>query len=460
MTMNLDRLSDWARVMPGRLLGEDLAVESLSIDTRKLIPGQVYLAIRGERYDGNDFIGQAEKAGASALIVDRDTSSSLPHIRVEDGRLALGRLASAWRARWGGPVVGLTGSNGKTTVKELVAALLAGSAPVWKTQGNLNNDIGVPLSLLALEARHRYAVIEMGANHHGEIGYVAHLARPDVAIITNAGPAHLEGFGSVAGVARAKGELLDALPPEGIAILNADDPYLDEWRERAGARRVIRFGFSPEAEVRAKPQTVVTGYRDGYFHTRFEVIVDGKSRELEIPLSGRHNVRNALAALAAVGSLGLDAFELSAGFQTIDRVAGRFQPIAGKRGILLIDDTYNANPASVEAAFEVIADWPGEAWVALGSLGELGEASDALHALVGRKAREAGVTRLLATGPHTEQTLKAFGSGAVPCTNQTEMIEYVLNEPAAPAVLLVKGSRSQQMESVIKALRHEDVPCC
>ncbi len=458
--MNLDHLSDWARVTQGELQGDDIPVDRLSIDTRKLKPGQVYLAIRGERYDGNDFIPRAEQAGAAALIVDRDNSSSLPQVRVADGRLALGQLASAWRTRWGGPVVGITGSNGKTTVKELVAALLAESGPVWKTRGNLNNDIGVPLTLLELQSRYRYAVIEMGANHQGEIDYVARLARPNVAIISNAGPAHLEGFGSVEGVARAKGELLDALPAEGIAVLNADDPFYDYWRERSGSRKVVSFGFSPQAQVRARPETVVTGYRNDHFNTRFEVSIDGISRELEIPLSGRHNVRNALAALAAVWSLGLNALQLNEGFHRLDRVSGRFQPVPGQRGILLIDDTYNANPASVEAAFEVIADWPGEAWVALGSLGELGEASDALHALVGQKAREAGVTRLLATGPHTEHTLNAFGPGAVPCTHQTDMIEYLLNEPVAPAVLLVKGSRSQYMERVIEALRKQDASCC
>lgn len=458
--MQLNHLSDWARVIRGTLQGADLPTTRLSIDTRTLNPGEIYLAIRGERFDGHAFIAQAEQAGASALIVEGPVDSHLPQIRVRDGRLALGHLALAWRSLWGGPVVGITGSNGKTTIKELVAVLLAESAPVWKTRGNLNNDIGVPLTLLELRPQQRYAVVEMGANHHGEIDYVARLARPDVAIISNAGPAHLEGFGSVEGVSRAKGELLDALPPDGVAVLNADDPYYEYWRERAGSRKVASFGFAPQALVRADPESFTTGYHDGCFHTRFEACVAGQILHPEIPLLGRHSVRNTLAALAAAGSLGLDCANLLPGLQKIERVSGRFQPVRGKRNVLLIDDTYNANPGSVEVAFEVLADWPGEAWVALGTLGELGDASDALHAAIGHRARACGVTRLLATGTHTEQTVAAFGSGAIYCTNQTEMIDYLLNEPVAPALLLVKGSRSQQMEQVINALREHAEPCC
>ncbi|MGI9212005.1 MAG: UDP-N-acetylmuramoyl-tripeptide--D-alanyl-D-alanine ligase [Methylococcaceae bacterium] len=455
----LQRLSDWARVTGGEWQGDDICLSSLSIDTRKLEPGQAYLAIRGERFDGNDFVAEAERCGASALIVERWVDSGLPQVKVADGRLALGYLAKEWRTAWGGIVIGITGSNGKTTVKELVAALLAESGAVWKTQGNFNNDIGVPLTLLQLREAHRYAAIEMGANHPGEIDYVAQLAMPNVAIISNAGPAHLEGFGSVEGVAKAKGELLDALPADGIALLNVDDPFHDQWRERAGSRRVLRFGFSDKAEVRAHSDSVVTGFQDGRFHTRFTADVDGRHLDIHLPLCGRHNVRNALAALAVGHVLGLDDRALMSGMMNIARVSGRFQPLKGQRNMLLIDDTYNANPASVEAALAVLADWPGEAWMALGSLGELGDTSPALHAALGHKVRAAGVTRLLATGPDVEHTLTAFGAGARYCSNQADMIEHILNEPVAPAILLIKGSRSQQMERVVAALREQDTPC-
>lgn len=455
----LRRLSDWAHVTGGEWRGADIPLSSLSIDTRTLEPGQAYLAIRGERFDGNDFVAEAERCGASALVVERWADSGLPQVKVADGRLALGYLAKEWRTAWGGIVIGITGSNGKTTIKELVAALLAESAPVWKTQGNLNNDIGVPLTLLKLCETHRYAAIEMGANHPGEIAYVARLAMPDVAIISNAGPAHLEGFGSVEGVAKAKGELLDALPDDGIAVLNADDPYHDSWRERVGSRRVVRFGFSKKAEVRAQAHTLVTGFEDGRFQTRFTADINGRHLDIHLPLCGRHNVRNALAALAAGHALGLNDKALMSGMMRVPPVSGRFQPVKGLRNILLIDDTYNANPASVEAALEVLADWPGEAWMALGSLGELGDTSPALHAALGHKVRAAGVVRLLATGTDVEHTLTAFGAGGRYFSNHADMIEHILNEPIAPTILLIKGSRSQQMERVVAALREQDTPC-
>ncbi len=459
-TMSIKRLSDWAGIMRGELRGDDVEVTTLGIDTRKLQPGQVYLAIRGERFDGHDFVPQAEAAGARALVVERWVDSRLPQIKVADGRLALGYLSVAWRSQWGGPLVGVTGSNGKTTLKELVAALLSVVAPTYKTLGNLNNDIGVPLSLLALCPEHRYAVIEMGANHAGEIDYVARLAMPDVAIISNAGPAHLEGFGSLEGVARAKGELLSSLRENGVAVLNADDAYLDYWRGLAGSHRVVSFGFSPAADVRADADSIRTACTDERFYTDFDLLVAGQRLPLRLPLCGRHNVTNALAAIAAVLSLGVDISRLAAGLEALHPVAGRLQPVRGQRGMLLINDTYNANPASLGAAFEVLSTLPGPAWVALGTLGELGEASDELHAEVGLRAREAGVARLYATGAHVGHSVAAFGAGAFYCRDQAEMIEKIMNDAEVPAILLVKGSRSQQMERVIEALRSQDSTCC
>lgn len=458
--MNMNKLSDWARITEGELRGEDISVAGLNIDTRKLERSQVYLAIRGDRFDGNDFVQTAREAGASAAIVERWSDCGIPEIKVRDGRKALGQLATTWRGLWGGRLVGITGSNGKTTVKELVAALLAQTAPVWKTQGNLNNDIGVPLSLLQLRPEHHYAVIEMGANHPGEIAYVARLAKPDVAIISNAGPAHLEGFGSVEGVAKAKGELVECLPEDGVAVLNADDPFYGYWRDCAGQRRIVSFGFSPEADVRAAPSSLKTSYRDGHFFTDFDLLIQGQRISVGIPLCGRHNVINALAAIAAALSLGVDYSTLTAGLQSVTPVAGRLQPLKGWRDVLLIHDAYNANPASLSAALEILSNLPGHAWVALGSLGELGADSDELHADIGRKIKEAGVVRLFATGPHVEHSVTAFGAGAIYCKNQTEMIERIKNDLEVPAVLLVKGSRSQQMERVIDALREQDEICC
>jgi UDP-N-acetylmuramoyl-tripeptide--D-alanyl-D-alanine ligase len=391
----MKRLSRLVPIVGGELRGGDAEFAALSIDTRSLQPGDLYLAIRGARFDGNDFVREAKDAGASAAVVERWADCDLPQLRVDDGRLALGRLAAAWRLAWEGRLVGITGSNGKTTVKELVAAVLAVAAPVHKTQGNLNNDIGVPLTLLQLRPEHRFAVIEMGANHPGEIAYVGGLAKPDVAIVSNAGPAHLEGFGSIEGVARGKGELFGTLAGDGIAVLNADDRFYGYWRDIAGARPVFDFGFCREATVRADPDSLRMGLRDGRFFTDFELCYRGDRCPMALPLVGRHNVANALAAAAAALALGLDMAAIRTGLARVAPVAGRLEPVGGLRGALLINDAYNANPASFKAALEVLADLPGAPWVALGAFGELGEASADWHADIGRLARDSGVARLL-----------------------------------------------------------------
>jgi UDP-N-acetylmuramoyl-tripeptide--D-alanyl-D-alanine ligase len=449
------RLSELEKIAGGERRGGDPEFAAASIDTRTLKPGDLYLAIRGARFDGNDFVAEAVRAGACAAVVERFADCAVPQLRVEDGRLALGRLGSAWRARWQGRVVGITGSNGKTTVKEMVAAALGVSAPVLKTQGNLNNDIGVPLTLLQLRPEHRFAAIEMGANHHGEIAYIGGLAAPDVAIITNAGAAHLEGFGSLEGVARAKGELIGALSASGVAVLNADDRFFDYWRGLAGGRTVLGFGFSEAATVRADPDSVTMGLGADGFRTSFDLIYRGERFSMALALAGRHNVTNALAAAGAALTLGLDPDQIRNGFARIAPVPGRLEPVRGLHGSLLINDAYNANPSSFGAALDVLTGMPGEPWVALGAFGELGEAGPELHAGIGRQAREMGVKRLLAVGPNADKAAEAFGDGAVYCQNQDELIERVGTGLSGQTVVLVKGSRSQRMERVVEALREQ-----
>jgi UDP-N-acetylmuramoyl-tripeptide--D-alanyl-D-alanine ligase len=446
------RLSELAKITSGVLQGEDVEFSTVSIDTRSLQPGDLFVAISGPRFDAHEFVGQAAAAGACAALVGRVADAPVPQVQVADTRIALGRLGAAWRQAGAARVVGLTGSNGKTTAKEMIAAILGVHDPVLCTRGNLNNDYGVPLTLLGLKPEHRYAVIEMGANHLREIEYVAALARPDVALITNAGSAHLEGFGSREGVARGKGEIIAALASDGVAILNADDAYIGLWRDMAAPRRVISFGFAEGADVRGLADSVRSaGGADG-FETRFDCEYQGRRHAITLKLAGRHNVANALAAAASCLALGVDFAQIAEGLSRLAPVPGRIQPRRAENGALLINDTYNANPSSFKAALDVLLGLPGEPWVALGAFGELGEASAALHAELGELARSSGVARLFATGPNADQAVEAFGPGAQFYTRQEELIEKLQEELRGDVALLVKGSRSQRMERVIEAL--------
>jgi UDP-N-acetylmuramoyl-tripeptide--D-alanyl-D-alanine ligase len=453
-------LSEFSAIVGGELRGDDVAFEQLSIDTRALNPGDVYLAIRGARFDGNDFVAQAKAAGASAAVVERWGDCDLPQVRVENGRTALGRFSAAWRDRWSGRLVGITGSNGKTTVKEMVAAILDVAAPALKTQGNLNNDIGVPLMLLRLRDEYRFAAIEMGANHPGEIAYIAGLAKPDVAVISNAGAAHLEGFGSLEGVASAKGELIASLGRGGTAVLNAEDRFFGRWCEMAGDRAVISFGFGPGAVMRADKDSIRVGLSDGKFRTSFDLLYQGGRYSMALALAGSHNVVNALAAAAAACALGLDIEQIRTGLSRVTSVSGRLEPVTGIRGSLLINDAYNANPNSFRAALAVLTQLSGEHWVALGAFGELGDASAELHAEIGRQAKAMGVARLFAVGPNADRAAESFGEGAVYCQEQDELIERIRQQIDENVVLLIKGSRSQRMERVVETLRERSGLCC
>jgi UDP-N-acetylmuramoyl-tripeptide--D-alanyl-D-alanine ligase len=453
------RLSELCGCVDGRLHGADAVFGGVGIDTRTLRPGDLYVAIRGTRFDGNDFVAEAKAAGACAAVVERRADCDLPQVVVPDGRIALGRLGVAWRERWGGRLVGITGSNGKTTVKEMTAAVLGVAGTTLRTVGNLNNDLGVPLTLLRLRPEHRYAVIEMGANHPGEIAYVSGLAKPEVVVLANAGAAHLEGFGSLEGVARAKGEIIDSLPETGVAVLNADDRFFGDWCRRAGRRRVIGFGFSEAATVRADPGSVRMGLIEGRFTTTFDMFYAGGRHPMALALAGRHNVTNAAAAAAAALAFGLDFEQIRSGLATLAPVPGRLEPVRGRSGALLINDAYNANPMSVGAALDVLLDLPGEHWLALGALGELGGESPELHAGIGREARAKGVKRLYAIGPNADKAAEAFGEGAVYCGSHTEMAERMAADWSADTVILVKGSRSARMEKVLEALREPGAPC-
>ncbi|QFY42032.1 UDP-N-acetylmuramoyl-tripeptide--D-alanyl-D-alanine ligase [Candidatus Methylospira mobilis] len=456
-------LSELAQIVGGSLVGTDVAFDEISTDSRTLHSGTLFVALSGERFDGHDFVAAVQAQGAVAALVEHECAVELPLLVVDNTRLALGRYG-AWRRALYAPVVaGVTGSNGKTTVKEMIAAVLAGIAPVHKTQGNLNNDLGVPLTLLQLQPEHVYAVIEMGANHTGEIAYAGSLARPDVAVITNAGVAHLEGFGGRDQVAAAKGELLGELGERGVAVLNADDEYITLWRKQAAARKIITFGFSADADVRGMSESVQVSVDRNEFRTHCRYRYREHSRNLTLSLAGRHNVVNALAATAACLALDVSLEQIEQALRELKPVHGRMEPVPAFNGALLIDDTYNANPSSLAAALDVMAELPGERWVALGAFAELGEHSAALHTEIGLLLRNKGVNRLYASGEYCKHAVAAFGSGAVHCQSQGELITLLKQSLICDSVLLVKGSRSQNMERVVEALRiqtRRKIACC
>lgn len=454
-------LSEIAACVHGKLVGEDVAISSVSIDTRAIEPGQLYIAIKGLNFDGNEFVAQAEQAGAVAAIVHPDIDATIPRIVVDDTRLALAELAGAWRSKAPVSVVGVTGSNGKTTVKEMVAAILSVNANTLFTKGNLNNDIGVPLTLLRLNEQHRYAVIEMGANHPGEIEYTCRYAQADVAIITNVGAAHIEGFGSVDGVAKAKGEIIQALKQDGVAVLNRDDAYFDYWKSVAGTRKIISFGIDGAATVTA--HSVKTEIVNDEFSTSFELVTDAGVSTVKLKLAGRHNVLNALAATAACLALDIDLQQIKQGLESVKPVTGRLQPLVSRLGNIVIDDTYNANSASLKAGLDVLANCTGKRclqdvgkerklWLVLGAFGELGPESPRIHEEMGELIKSSGVVRLLAIGSDARNTVKVFGKGATFFDTQNELIEVLKQELKGDEAILVKGSRAQRMENVVAAL--------
>lgn len=438
-------LSEAAQAVRGRLQGADARFVGLSTDSRGLERGNLFVALAGERFDGHDYLDQAAAGGAAGALVSTAVTDLLPCIRVTDTRLALGGLAAAWRARFDIPLVAVTGSNGKTTVKEMLAAILGMEHQVLATRGNLNNDIGVPLTLARLGTEHTAAVIEMGANHHGEIAYLTGLARPTVALITNAGPAHLEGFGSVEGVARAKGEIYDGLGEQGLAVVNRDDAYADYWLERVQGRRVMTFGLDPRADVTAQAKPLDVGQQ-------LSLRTPAGETELRLPLPGRHNALNALAATAAALGAGASLAAVRSGLEAVHAVDGRLQVHRCADGIGVIDDSYNANPGSVGAALEVLAQLPGEHWLVLGDMGELGGESRQLHRDIGTRAAAAGCDRLFTLGGDAASAAEAF-TGPAAHFDDFESLQAELEAQLHPGVqVLVKGSRSMRMERVVQAL--------
>ncbi|MCZ6808416.1 MAG: UDP-N-acetylmuramoyl-tripeptide--D-alanyl-D-alanine ligase [Proteobacteria bacterium] len=432
--------------MNGTLHGSDRNFAGVSIDTRTLGPGELFFALAGPNYDGSEFVSQAAEKSAAAAVLPAATDVDLPHITVDDTRLALGMLAAARRKRMPAKVIGITGSNGKTTLREMIASCLSLSAATLATRGNLNNEIGLPLTLLSLSQEHRYAVIEMGANHPGEIAYLTSLAEPEVVAITNVAPAHLEGFGDLDGVARAKGEILGGQVAPVFAVLNADDSYFSYWSSLLPDDRVISFGIEADASVFA---TDIQAHGD---EMTFSLHIHQEEIPIRLPLAGLHNVKNACAAAAVLHGLGIDSKQIRQGLEAVQALSGRLHPVEGITGLTVYDDSYNANPQSVIAAAEFLVAQSGQKWLVLGDMGELGEDEVLLHKAVGRAARRLGIDRLLATGVLSQNTVKTFGSGGQWYEDLDGLIEEIQRSATEDTNILIKGSRFMQMERVVEAL--------
>ncbi|HEX7029734.1 MAG TPA: UDP-N-acetylmuramoyl-tripeptide--D-alanyl-D-alanine ligase [Gammaproteobacteria bacterium] len=430
-----------------RLVGEAVAITGVSTDTRRMRAGELFVALSGPRFDGHDFASAAAESGAAALLVDRQLDCELPQLLVDDTLIALGRFAAAWRGLFSLPVIGVTGSTGKTTVKQMLTAILAGRGDVLATEGNLNNDIGVPLTLLRLREEHRFAVVEMGANHAGEIAALAALVRPTVGLVTNAGAAHLEGFGSIEGVVEAKGEMYPGVVDGGSCIINGDQPWAEEWKLRAGARRKLTFGLDSANDFH-----VAGDVRETDAGIAFRIDTRDGAIDIELPLHGRHNVMNALAAAAAAFAVDTDFATIAAGLRNVANVGGRMHVERLGNGVVLVDDTYNANPLSMRAAIDWLAAGQRRGWLVMGDMGELGADARALHEEIGNYAAECGVERMYCLGGMSAAACAAFGSAHC-YTDHARLIDDLAAELEAGVTVLVKGSRSARMERVTAGLR-------
>ncbi|TLI94035.1 UDP-N-acetylmuramoyl-tripeptide--D-alanyl-D-alanine ligase [Escherichia sp. E4736] len=446
ISVTLSQLTD---ILNGELKGADITLDAVTTDTRKLTPGCLFVALKGERFDAHDFADQAKAGGAGALLVSRPLDIDLPQLIVKDTRLAFGELAAWVRQQVPARVVALTGSSGKTSVKEMTAAILSQCGNTLYTAGNLNNDIGVPMTLLRLTPEYDYAVIELGANHQGEIAWTVSLTRPEAALVNNLAAAHLEGFGSLAGVAKAKGEIFTGLPENGIAIMNADNNDWLNWQSVIGSRKVWRF--SPNA---ANSDFTSTNIHVTSHGTAFTLQTPTGSVDVLLPLPGRHNIANALAAAALSMSVGATLDAIKAGLANLKAVPGRLFPIQLAENQLLLDDSYNANVGSMTAAVQVLAEMPGYRVLVVGDMAELGAESEACHVQVGEAAKAAGIDRVLSVGKQSHVISTASGVGEH-FADKSALIARLKSLIAEQQVItiLVKGSRSAAMEEVVRALQ-------
>jgi len=452
-------VSEAAKILQGEVVNGEARFNAVSTDSRTLNGAALFVAIPGERFDGHDYVAMAAGQGAVAALVERKIESEIPQIVVADVRLALLQLASAWRSKSEAVVIAVTGSNGKTTVKEMLAAILTLQGSVLATIGNLNNDIGVPLTLTRLQ-EHEFAVIEMGANHAREIHQLSVTTSPHVALLNNAGRAHLEGFGSIEGVARSKGEIVDGLLPDGVFVCNGESQWLPLWRELAADHEVMTFGQTEACDVRLEKNSSTAEWNESGFEQQFDVHAGAQRFTLQLPLAGEHNRMNALAAVAVCVALKIDHRLIHDGLKSIRPVPGRLFPCRSAAGVRIIDDTYNANPDSVTAAITVLGDFSARRVLVLGDLAELGGDVEAIHADLGRVAAECGIDRLYTLGPMSAAAAAAFGGNGFAFNDIDELNNTLQSQLDDQHIVLVKGSRAARMERVVKALTvNEDIGC-
>jgi len=426
----------------------------ISIDTRNIQPRNLFVALPGTRVDGHDFIEEAYNKGAAAALVTHQVNTSLPQLAVKDTVVALGKIGAAWRNQFDIPFVAITGSNGKTTLKNMIASIMMAAChgdetQVLATLGTLNNHLGLPLTLARLNQKHRYAVIEMGMNHFGEIDYLTRLTRPKVAAITNAAAAHLEGVGDVAGVARAKAEIFSGLPESGMAVLNRDDAFFPFWQGIIGHHSYLTFGFHPDADVNAVLHEVTTSQQITIHTPKGNI-------NIILPLLGHHNVLNALAATATALIIGIDLSEIKTGLEKTQPAPGRLQLYTLANGVNIIDDTYNANPFSLQAAVNTLANFAGKKILVLGDMKELGLEAKSLHQAAGENIRQAGIDYLFTLGELSANTASAFGEGAFHFNEQEKLVTALKPFLYSQTTILVKGSRSMHMEKIINGLVAEN----
>jgi UDP-N-acetylmuramoyl-tripeptide--D-alanyl-D-alanine ligase len=454
-------LAEAARAISARLQGADVRFGGVATDSRTLAAGELFVAVRGEHFDGHEFLAAAKARDAPAAMVDERfgaAAAPLPLLVVDDTRRGLGRLGRHWRERFSPLLIAIAGSNGKTTTKEMLASMLrahAGEDAILATRGNLNTDIGVPLTLLALRPQHRYCAIELGMNHAGEIAYLAAIARPSIALVNNAQREHMEFMGSVSAVAEENASVFAALPADGIAVLNADDDHAPLFRRAAAGRRTVEFGL--KIGPGAAGQSVKCDFTLGPLSSAIRLRTPAGEARATLAIPGLHNVSNALAAAACAHAAGVAPAAIAAGLDAFRPYSGRLQIRRLAAGATLIDDSYNANPDSVRAAIDVLAAQPAPTVLVLGDMGEVGAHGAEFHAEIGRYARERGLGALIALGEATRDAVAAFGAGARQCASVEETVAAARECAVAGATLLVKGSRFMRMERVSAALTGQAV---
>lgn len=442
------RLSDLVKPLNATLHGDDAAFDSVFIDSREIKPGSLFVAFGGTRVDGHDYLAKARELGATAAMVEHQVDDPLPQIVVHDSQHALGQLAAIARKAYSGPMVAITGSSGKTSVKEILASILREMGPTLATRGNLNNEIGVPLTLLELTAEHKFAVIEMGAAQIGDIAYSMDIAKPDVGVLTNAGTAHVGRFGSPENIAKAKSEIFSGLANSGKAVINLDSPWFEQWYQLLGKRKSFAFSLvNPTAELRAESIELDERGCPG-----FVLVTPKGSITVQLNLLGEHSIANALAAAGAALALDVELEIIRRGLAKLKPVSGRANSLPGKQGALIIDDSYNANPASVKAAIDLLASFKGRRVLVLGDMGELGQWEEQSHREVGTHAKARGIDALFAVGRLSALTVESFGAGGRLFATKADLINALQDSLDSQTRVLVKGSRSAGMEEVVAGL--------